>query len=237
MRRALVSPRVSLALQTRCINLGFLNGNPFGSVQPLTTLCLSPPPHSQAATNRSRGIQSLWEGNTASSSNFVRSLSTAASKGSGRRQAKASWAQTRAAPVDEPPAASPSKLKAWFQNPLGEPPSPEMQEKKKKTGIMYMMKTYGLPFFIYSTSVYAVGLAGIFISLEAYGQTDELLATVHGVLKSYNWESTAKLLDDLDPQYGNAAAAVVLNEILQLPLVPVVIATTPAVAKFFRKTK
>lgn len=103
--------------------------------------------------------------------------------------------------------------------------------KAKKSGLLDMIKTYGVPFFIWYATLYCGCGLGLYVALEQgwIGGGDAL-----EWMKSIGLQEYVDL-DKFDPVYGNMAVAFLLNELCETLRFPFVVATTPILAKKFRK--
>jgi hypothetical protein len=103
--------------------------------------------------------------------------------------------------------------------------------KAKKPGIRDMLKQYGLPFFVWYSSLYFGTGFFIYVSIESglLGGGDVLQW-----VQQTGWFSQ-DIIDKINPKYGNIGAAIVINECLEIARFPFAIATTPAIIRAWKK--
>ncbi|CAK4614865.1 hypothetical protein LEN26_008271 [Aphanomyces euteiches] len=106
-----------------------------------------------------------------------------------------------------------------------------LQKKVDKKGFIAMVKENGLPFVLWWVTLYVGGGVGIYAALEAGyvggGDAIHLLQSL-GLDQYYDTKT-------INPTYGNAAVAIILNEFLEAIRLPLVIATTPMIKRTFQK--
>ena len=102
-------------------------------------------------------------------------------------------------------------------------------EKPAKMGIKAMFKEYGVPFLVWECVMWLGTGVVVYGAVTVAGGYDHVLPYLKslGVDKYVDTET-------LDPRYGNLAIAVAINEALEVFRFPVVVATTPFIAKWWR---
>ena len=104
-------------------------------------------------------------------------------------------------------------------------------KKKAKVGKIEQLKgyfkEYGWVFVTYWTGVWASNGVLIYVAIEAAGLDGIAL------LKSLGSDSIYDI-GDWDPKFLNALIAIEVNELLELVRFPIIVATTPKVAKWWR---
>lgn len=102
---------------------------------------------------------------------------------------------------------------------------------KKKPGKIEQLKgyfkEYGWVFVTYWTTVWAVNGVACFLIIEATGLDGIALLKSLGSDNIYD-------IGDWDPSFLNALIAIEVNELLELIRFPIIVATTPRVAKWWR---
>ena len=104
----------------------------------------------------------------------------------------------------------------------------EELKKKKPAGKLFgLVSQYGLPFVVWWTTLYGISGVGIYFAIEngLIGGGDAI-----------EWIRASGLdqyidVEKLNPKYGNVAAAVVINEVLEVVRFPIAAATTATVAR------
>ena len=109
----------------------------------------------------------------------------------------------------------------------------QAEMKKKPKTLVGMFQNYGAPFVLYWFSMYGASFGAIYVALANgwIGGSDAI-----DILRSMGIEQFYDL-ERLDPKYGNAAVALVMNEVLEIARFPFCVATTPALVKMFRSRK
>ena len=107
-------------------------------------------------------------------------------------------------------------------------------ELAKKPGkFMAVMSQYGLPFVAWWTTLWAASGVGIFFAIDtglvAGGDAIDLIMSL-GLDKFIDVER-------LNPQYGNLALAVIVNEAIEPLRFPLALATIPTIKRVFSKNK
>ena len=102
--------------------------------------------------------------------------------------------------------------------------------KKKMSKIEQLkgyFKEYGWVFVTYWSSVWALNGVACFLIIEATGLDGAALLKSLGSDNIYD-------IGDWDPSFLNALIAIEVNELLELVRFPIIVATTPRVAKWWR---
>ena len=104
-------------------------------------------------------------------------------------------------------------------------------DNKKKPGKIEQLKgyfkEYGWVFVTYWSSVWALNGVACFLIIEATGLDGIALLKSLGSDNIYD-------IGDWDPSFLNALIAIEVNELLELVRFPIIVATTPRVAKWWR---
>ena len=104
-------------------------------------------------------------------------------------------------------------------------------DDKKKPGKIEQLKgyfkEYGWVFVTYWSSVWALNGVACFVIIEATGLDGIALLKSLGSDNIYD-------IGDWDPSFLNALIAIEVNELLELVRFPIIVATTPRVAKWWR---
>ena len=96
-----------------------------------------------------------------------------------------------------------------------------------------MMKLYGLPFFIWYSTLYVGMGAGFYVSIsQGYVGGGDILEFVTSLGLDQYIDTTR-----LNSHYANLMGAFVLNELAEVVRMPLCIATTPMIAKYVRSKK
>ena len=106
------------------------------------------------------------------------------------------------------------------------PPEGEEPTKKKKPTWKDMLKKHGPVFLIYWNGMWILSGLTIYAALTL-GEIDPL-----PLAYAINLDRLIDL-SRLDPAHGNVAAAIVLNEVAELVRFPLVVATVPAVTRWW----
>uniref|UniRef100_A0AAV1T7L9 DUF1279 domain-containing protein n=1 Tax=Peronospora matthiolae TaxID=2874970 RepID=A0AAV1T7L9_9STRA len=104
---------------------------------------------------------------------------------------------------------------------------------KKPNKFLGTLQQYGLPFFVWWTSLYLA--SGVFI----YVALDTGLISGASIVDFIMQMGLDKFIDParLDPTYGNIAIAVIVNECLEVVRFPITLATLPFIKRVFSRKK
>ncbi|KAI9911587.1 hypothetical protein PsorP6_008988 [Peronosclerospora sorghi] len=107
------------------------------------------------------------------------------------------------------------------------------EANKTPSSFLGKLQQYGLPFFVWWTSLYVASGVSIYVAL------DMGLLSGASIIEFIMQIGLDKVIDParLDPTYGNIAIAVIANECLEVVRFPLTLATLPYVKRIFSRSK
>ncbi len=100
-------------------------------------------------------------------------------------------------------------------------------EKMKKRSFSDMLAEHGPIFAVYWTTTWLLTGGALYVGIDSLGSDCAIdMARNIGVGNMVD-------LDNINPQYGNIALVVALNEALEVVRLPLVVSTTPMLTRFF----